>query len=196
MLWWVIIGCEVGFWVLLGLGLVVRYFLKLRTLSNILLISVPLIDVVLLVFSIVDMRAGADGGVRHGLAAVYIGFSLMFGHRTMRWADQRFAHRFAGGPPPWKPPKRGSARVRHEIMMFARCLGMYAIAWAVTGLLVWVVDEADRTAYLIEFMVGMVKLPLIWGVVAGFDIAAALKKKDDEPTSSAPAAESRPVASP
>ncbi|MGH8878580.1 MAG: hypothetical protein ACRD0P_14755, partial [Stackebrandtia sp.] len=107
MLWWVIIGCEVGFWALLGGGLAVRYFLKMRRLSSALLISVPLIDVVLLAVSIVDMRAGADAGIRHGLAAIYIGYSIMFGHRTIRWADQHFAHRFAGGPRPWKRPKYG-----------------------------------------------------------------------------------------
>ncbi|ADD44475.1 hypothetical protein [Stackebrandtia nassauensis] len=181
MLWWVIIGCEVGFWVLLGGGLAVRYFLKMRRLSSALLISVPLIDVVLLAFSIFDMRSGADGELRHALAAAYIGYSIMFGHRTIRWADERFAHRFADGPPPWKPPKRGMPRVRYEIMMFARCLGMYAIAWAVTGLLVWIVGDYERTEYLVLFMAGLVKVPIIWGVVAAFDIHSALKKREDEP---------------
>lgn len=192
MLWWVIIGCEVGFWVLLGAGLAVRYFLKLRRLSNILLISVPLIDVVLLAFSIIDMRAGADASLRHGLAAVYIGYSVMFGHRTIRWADQRFARRFAGGPPPWKPPKYGRARVTYEFMMFGRCLGMYAIAWAVTGLLVWVVGDYERTGYLVEFMAGMLKLPIIWAVIAGFDIHSALKKRDE----AEPVAESAKASAP
>lgn len=181
MLWWVIIGCEVGFWVLLGGGLVIRYFLKLRTLSNVLLISVPLIDVVLLAFSIVDMRAGADAELRHGLAAAYIGYSVMFGHSTIRWADERFARRFADGPPPWKPPKRGAARVRYEIIAFARCVGMYAVAWAVTGLLIWAVGDAERTRYLVDFMVGLAKLPIIWGVVSVFDIYYALRKPTDEP---------------
>lgn len=195
MLWWVIIGCEVAFWVLLGAGLAVRYFLKLRTLSNILLLSVPLIDVVLLVFSIIDMRAGADAELRHGLAAAYIGYSVMFGHRTIRWADQRFAHRFADGPPPWKPPKRGRARVRYEIMMFARCLGMYAIAWAVTGLLVWIVGDHQRTQYLVEFMVGLIKLPIIWAAVSAFDIHSALKK-GEEPDADKPVADSARIPAP
>jgi hypothetical protein len=33
-------------------------------------------------------------------APAYLGFSVVFGPSVIRWADARFAHRFAGGPPP------------------------------------------------------------------------------------------------
>ena len=52
--------------------------------------------------------AGRRPNFTHGLAAAYLGFSVAFGHSMVRWADQRFAHRFAGGPPPWRPPKQGA----------------------------------------------------------------------------------------
>jgi hypothetical protein len=176
VLLWVILGCEVAFWVLLAAGLGARYFLKARRLSTVLLVSVPLIDVALLIFSVVDMRNGATASFRHGLAAAYIAYSVMFGHRTIRWADQRFAHRFAGGPPPWKPPKVGQPRVRYELVLMAKIVAAYAIAWAVTGVLILAVSDADRTAALIPFMVDLVRIVAIAGIISAFDIYSALKK--------------------
>src|SRR5690606_40858753 len=105
MLLAVIVGCEIGFWVLLVSGLVARYLLRLRRLSTVLLVATPLVDLVLLIASVLDLRRGTVANVTHGLAAAYIGFSIAFGHNMIRWADQRFAHRFAGGPPPWKDRK-------------------------------------------------------------------------------------------
>lgn len=114
MLLAVIVACEVGFWMVLGAGLVARYLLRRQRLSTILLVAVPLIDLVLLAATTIDLCGGATADFTHGLAAAYLGFSIAFGRSMMRWADQRFAYRFAGGPPPWKPPKGGWARTRYE----------------------------------------------------------------------------------
>jgi hypothetical protein len=87
---------------------------------------------VLLVATVIDLSRGATADFTHGLAAAYIGVSLAFGHSMVRWADQRFAYRFAGGPAPWRPPSGGRARARHEWREFAKA----ALAWAVScGLL-------------------------------------------------------------
>src|SRR5687768_8051858 len=107
-----IAACEVGFWVVLGAGLAARYLLRWRRVSTVLLICVPLVDVVLLTATIIDLSGGGSASTVHGLAAVYLGVSVAFGHSMMRWADQRFAHWFADGPPPVKPPKSGRERVR------------------------------------------------------------------------------------
>ena len=48
----------------------------------------------------IDLRGGADATGAHSLAALYLGFSIGYGHRMITWADTRFAHRFAGGPAP------------------------------------------------------------------------------------------------
>jgi hypothetical protein len=106
----IIVACEVAFWAVLGAGLVARYLLDRRRLGAILLACVPLVDLVLLVASVIDLAGGATADFKHGLAAAYIGFSVAFGHSAIRWADQRFAHRFAGGPPPWRPPRGGRER--------------------------------------------------------------------------------------
>ena len=102
-----IVACEVGFWLMLGAGLVARYPLSMRRTSTVLLVGTPMLDVVLLVATVFDLRGGAAATVVHGLGAAYLGFSVAFGHGIIRWADQRFAHRLgrasgsrgrAGGP--------------------------------------------------------------------------------------------------
>jgi hypothetical protein len=107
-------ACEVGFWALLGSGLVARYLLRLRRASTALLLAVPVLDVVLVSASLLDVASGSPPGPTHGLAGAYLGFTVAFGHSTIRWVDTRFAHRFAGGPAPVKPPRYGAARAAHE----------------------------------------------------------------------------------
>jgi hypothetical protein len=46
------------------------------------------------------MARGGVAALPHGLAAVYMRVSVAWGQRLVAWADARFAHRFAGGPPP------------------------------------------------------------------------------------------------
>jgi hypothetical protein len=121
-----IIACEIGFWVVLLAGLVTRYGLRRPRLGAVLLACVPLVDLALLVFSVVDLRRGGQAGTGHGLAAVYLGVTVAYGHRMVRWADGWFAHRFAGGPRPAKPPRRGPAHARHERAQWLRHL----LAWA------------------------------------------------------------------
>ncbi|MCP9964683.1 hypothetical protein LUW74_13890 [Actinomadura madurae] len=98
MLIGIIAACEIGFWVVLAAGLAARYPLRLRRTGAALLLCVPLIDLVLLAATVIDLRGGATAGTGHGLAAAYLGYSVAFGHSMVRWADERFAHRFAGGP--------------------------------------------------------------------------------------------------
>ncbi|GGK93788.1 hypothetical protein Ppa06_61990 [Planomonospora parontospora subsp. parontospora] len=157
----VIIACEVGFWVLLALGLAFRYLWGMRRLSAVLLLCVPLLDVVLLVTAVIDMRGGAQGSWHHGLAAAYLAYSVVFGHRTLKWADARFAHRFAGGPEPERPPAGGTARTRYEWVMWIRIAVAYGLGCAVLYGLILMVGDPSRTAALNEFMIGASKVPLI-----------------------------------
>ncbi len=109
-----IIACEVGFWVLLAAGLAVRYLLKWRRTSVVLLLCEPVLELVLFVVTAIDLRNGAEPSWEHGLAALYIGFTVAYGHYTIRWLDGHAAHRLAGAPRPPKPPRYGLARARHE----------------------------------------------------------------------------------
>ncbi|MFJ8745535.1 hypothetical protein ACIRL2_39970 [Embleya sp. NPDC127516] len=144
-----IVVCEVGFWVLIALGLLSRYALRRRRLSNVFLFSTPLLELILLVVAVVDLRGGATAGARHGIAALYIGSTVMFGHRAIRWVDQRVGYHFLGGPLPWRPPTHGVERIRYEVTEFARVVGAMAIAAALVGLLILITGDADRSEALV-----------------------------------------------
>lgn len=157
----VIIGCEVAFWLILLAGLATRYLFRLSRVSRILLVSVPVTDLVLLVASFVDLGNGSDATGIHGLAAIYLGFSVAFGPSMVRWADQRFAHRFAGGPPPVKPPKYGPAKVRHEWREWGKAVIAWAISVALMGVMI-AVAGTDRTGALIGTMGSITFALVVW----------------------------------
>ncbi|HET6298096.1 MAG TPA: 2TM domain-containing protein [Kribbella sp.] len=123
----VIAACEIGFWVLLAAGMVTRYLLRLPKVGMVLLASVPLVDVVLLVASIVDLRRGAEPSFNHSLAAIFIGISVAFGHSSIKWADGWAAHKFAGAPRPVKPAKGSREKVRRERRGWFKHLLAYVI---------------------------------------------------------------------
>ncbi|MGW3557498.1 hypothetical protein ACWDNT_09030 [Streptomyces sp. NPDC000963] len=127
-----IVVCEVGFWVLLAAGLAVRYLLKMPRTGLALLLCEPLLEVLLLVVTAIDLKNGADPDWRHGLAALYIGYTVGHGHRTVKWLDGHAAHRLGGAPPPVKPPRYGTARARHEGAVW---LGSVTAAAVASGLL-------------------------------------------------------------
>jgi hypothetical protein len=144
-----IIACEVGFWVVLLAGLTTRYGLRWPRTGALLLALVPLVDLALLTFSVLDLRRGGQASTGHGLAAVYIGVTVAYGHQIVRWADGWFAHRFAGAPRPPKPPRRGPAHASHERAQWLRHL----LAWTIGSLLllggIAYVGDPDRTQALL-----------------------------------------------
>ncbi|MEJ2854364.1 MULTISPECIES: hypothetical protein [unclassified Saccharothrix] len=173
----VIVACEVGFWVVLGLGLLARYVLRMRKVGGVLLVCTPLVDVVLLVATVVDLRGGGEATTVHGLAAVYLGVSVAFGHSMLRWADQRVARRFAGGPPPWRPPTRGRARVRYEWREWGKFVLAAAVTAAVISLLVVVVGDAQRTEALWGQLRWMAVVGLVW--LVGWPVYHSVTQKGE-----------------
>ncbi|MFI0982355.1 hypothetical protein ACH4SP_35775 [Streptomyces sp. NPDC021093] len=161
-----VIACEVAFWVLLLVGLSLRYLAKMPRLGAAVLLCEPLLEVVLLVVTAIDLKNGAVPDLRHGIAAVYIGFTVALGHRTIRWVDARFAHRFAGGPPPVKPPKYGKARAVHEWQSAARWILACAIAAGLLQGAVWYVGDAGDVSTLRDWQFKM-------AVVAGINLVIA-----------------------
>lgn len=143
-----ILVCEVLFWVVLLAGLAARYLLRRERLSRVFLIAAPMVDLILLTTTALDLRSGGTATFAHSLAAIYIGVSVGFGHRMVQRADQRFAHRYAGGPPPPRKPRHGAAHAAYE----RRALVRHVIAWAVgCGLLllaVTTIGDPARTGSL------------------------------------------------
>ena len=165
---------------LLAAGLAVRYLLKWRRTSVALLLCEPLLELVLFVVTAVDLKNGAEPGWEHGLAALYIGFTVGYGHYTIRRLDAHAAHRLAGGPRPPKPPRHGLARARHEGRLWLRTVLAATVACALLQSAIWYVGEGDIsslrafewTALRVAGIHGLIALTyLIWPKKAPADAA-------------------------
>lgn len=175
----VIVACEIGFWVVLASGMLVRYALGRPRLGAVVLAGVPLVDVVLLAAAAVDLGRGAEFETVHGLAAAYLGFSLAFGHSLVQWADVRFAHRFAGGPPPPPKPAKGSTeRLAAMWREWGRVVVAAAIATVVlVGLTV--VARADEDGVIASWAVRLWVVAGIWLVLGPVweSVASATRRR-------------------
>ena len=162
-----VIGGEIAFWVLLLAGLVARYVLRMRRTSSVLLIATPFVDLVLLTAAAIDLRNGSEPSAAHGLAAAYLGFSVAFGPSLIRWTDAHFAHRFAGGQKPAKPPASGSwGRVRYEWVQWLRMFAAAAISSVLLLIAIWYVGDNASTDQLWQWMGLLGVITGIWLVVA------------------------------
>ncbi|WP_129842519.1 hypothetical protein [Streptomyces sp. RFCAC02] len=165
----VLIGAaEVAFWVVLAAGLATRYLLRMRRLSTVLLLGVPLVDVALLVATVEDLRSGTEASFTHGLAALYLGFTVAYGHRVIRWADGYVAHRFGGAERPAGPPRYGAARSRYEWRLWRMTLVAAVITLVVIEGMVRLVDDAGAggTGSLRGVQGTAVRAVVIHGIVA------------------------------
>ncbi|MEU7060064.1 hypothetical protein [Streptomyces sp. NPDC046197] len=161
-----IIACEVGFWVLLVTGLAVRYLLKWRRTSVLLLLCEPLLELVLFAVTAIDLRNGAKPGWEHGMAALYIGFTVAYGHRTIRWLDGHAAHRLTGAPRPAKPPEYGRARAKHEGRLWLRTLLASTVALALLQVAVWYVGDTAGAGPLRSWQWTALRIAGIHGLIA------------------------------
>lgn len=114
MIGWFIVACEIGFWVFIITGLLFRYILKKPKISIFFLAGTPVLDLVLLIATAYDLRRGAVASFMHGLAAIYLAVSVVYGRSMVRWADKQFAYRFAGGEKPVKVQKYGAEHAKEE----------------------------------------------------------------------------------
>jgi hypothetical protein len=151
LLYALILACEVGFWLVLLAALVIRYLRRNERLSRALLVCLPLIDLLLLAFTAMDLRAGTAATFAHGLAAAYVGFTIAFGSVAVSWADAHFAHRFAGGPQPRQAPTRGWALVRYDLILWARCIVACIITVVLIEALVQFVGAGEAAEPLLDW---------------------------------------------
>ena len=148
-----IIAAEIAFWAALLAGLATRYVLRRPKAGMALLAATPLIDLLLLVATTLDLHAGGEAGLPHALSAVYLGVSVAWGKRLVAWADVRFAHRFVGGPPPERRPRAGREHAARERREWLRHLLAWATGTALLGLGVLVIGDLDRTQALVNVAV-------------------------------------------
>lgn len=165
MIYAIIIGCEIAFWVLIAAGLAARYLLRRPRLGIVLLALTPVVDLILLGAAAFDLRGGGRADFAHSLAAIYLGFSIAYGHRMIKWADVRFAHRFAGGPAPAKLSGAAYAVACWKGIPFT------LLAVGIAAALIWVLtaiapDPAQVT--------GLGDTYRILGIVLGIDVIWAI----------------------
>ncbi|MBD0424243.1 hypothetical protein AB0L35_03425 [Streptomyces sp. NPDC052309] len=160
-----IIACEIGFWVLLAAGLSFRYLLRMPRTGMALLLAEPLLEVVLLVVTALDLKNGADPSWKHGLAALYIGYTVGHGHRTVKWLDGHAAHRIDGRPLP-RPPRYGMARALHEGKVWLGTVVAAAVATGLLRLAMWYVDDPARTGSLESWQYTAWRVAGIHGLIA------------------------------
>ncbi|MET9606190.1 hypothetical protein ABZZ17_14125 [Streptomyces sp. NPDC006512] len=160
-----IIACEVGFWVLLAAGLGLRYLAKMPRLGAAVLLCEPLLELVLLVVTTLDLKNGAAPDWKHGVAALYIGYTVAYGHYTVKWLDGHAAYRLAGGPKP-AGAGHGMARARHEWKLWVRTVLAAAVALCLLQAAVWYVGDAGDTSSLTGYQGAALRIVFIHGLVA------------------------------
>lgn len=160
-----IIACEIGFWVLLAGGLALRYLAKMPRLGAAVLLCEPLLELALLVVTTLDLKNGGEPSWTHGLAALYIGYSVGYGHYTVQWLDRHAAHRFGGGPKP-PGPTYGKARAVHEWKLWIRTLAGVAVALGLLQGAIWYVGDAADTGGLQAWQFAALRVLGIQAVIA------------------------------
>lgn len=158
---WLIIACEIGFWFFVLAGLAARYILKKKKLGTILLICTPIVDLILLIATVLDLKNGANATIVHGIAAIYIGVSIAFGHQMIKWADERFSYRFGNGNKPVKI-KYGKAHARKERLGWIRHLLSWLIGGGILMGIILYIDDYSQTEQLMRTI-------QIWSIILVID---------------------------
>jgi len=141
-----------------------------------------LLAVVLLGAVTAHLATGATASWHHGLAALYIGFSVTYGHRMIAWADTRFAHRFADRSLPVKPT--GLQYTKQCWADVFRTMAAVIIAAGIIAAMTWWVGQPARTEALTGWygVLGIiVAIEIIWA--ASYSIWPR-KVKSPEPDNS------------
>ncbi|MFJ7972134.1 hypothetical protein [Psychrobacillus sp. NPDC096389] len=163
---WTIIACEVGFWVVILLGLVTRYIFKKERLGLFFLALTPVIDLILLAITSIDLYNGATATLAHAIAAVYLGSSIAFGKSMIRWADENF--RYYVQKEGTKPARKtGMDYARHSLKGTFQHLLAFIIGGGLLLLLIYFIDDPSRS----EVLWGTLKL---WGLVLGIDFVISI----------------------
>ncbi|MFD2212577.1 hypothetical protein [Metabacillus endolithicus] len=160
---WIIIACEVSFWIVILLGLTARYLLQFQKLGFILLASTPIIDLLLIIITSIDLYRGASATLAHGIAAVYIGVSLAYGKSMINWMDEKFQF-YIMKKSSAKPVKRyGIPFARHYGKGFIKHVVAFIIGVAILEMMIIFIQDPQRT----EALNTMVK---VWLIVLAIDL--------------------------
>ena len=163
---WSIVACEVLFWIFIIAGLLTRYIMKREKLGLFLLAMTPVIDIVLLVITGIDLYNGATATKAHAIAAVYIGISIAFGKSMIQWADERFRYYIVKQGE--KPIKRvGLDYAKHYFKGWLRHLLAYCIGAGLLVVILFLINDPTRT----EALSAILK---VWSLALGIDLIISI----------------------
>lgn len=163
---WTIIACEIGFWVVILLGLITRYVFKREKLGLFFLALTPVIDLVLLAVTANDLYNGATATRVHAIAAIYLGSSIAFGKSMIRWADENFLYYIQKqGTKPVR--KTGMEYARHSLKGSFQHLLAYIIGGGLLFALIYFINDSSRSEVLSETL-------KIWGIILVIDFVISI----------------------
>ncbi|HAZ40222.1 MAG TPA: hypothetical protein DCY39_10225 [Exiguobacterium sp.] len=155
---WAIVCCEILFWVFIVAGLIVRYGFRREKLGFRLMAMSPVIDIVLLVLTVLDLSRGSTATLAHGLAAIYIGVSLAFGKQMIAWADGVYRRMILKE----QVAKERISRARRERNGFYRHILAFLIGGALLGAMILWLGNTEQTESLLRTL-------QLWGLVLVID---------------------------
>ncbi|GGP08609.1 hypothetical protein GCM10011346_09330 [Oceanobacillus neutriphilus] len=148
---WMIVACEIGFWIVIILGLFTRYILKKDKLGLFFLALTPVIDFILLIITAVDLYRGATATTAHAIAAIYIGVSIVFGKSMIKWADERFRYYvIKEGPRPVK--LYGLEYSMHYLKGWGKHVLSYLIGAGILAGVIFLINDSSRTEALLRVL--------------------------------------------
>ena len=163
---WTIIACEIGFWVVILLGLITRYIVKRERLGLFFLALTPAIDLVLLAVTATDLYNGATATTVHAISAIYLGASIAFGKSMIQWADEKFLYYIQKkGTKPVR--KTGMKYARHSMKGTLQHLLAYIIGGGLLFALIYFIDDPSRSEVLWSTL-------KFWGLILGIDFVISI----------------------
>ncbi|TKI70554.1 hypothetical protein FC756_07840 [Lysinibacillus mangiferihumi] len=161
-----IIAAEIAFWIVILIALVCRYRFNKPKLSIFFFALTPVIDLLLILLTALDLKAGTPASASHGIAAIYIGVSIAYGKTMITWADEKFQQWFLKITIE-KQRLTGLAKGIHEVKM----LGLHVLAYIISTSLLYAmivfIGQHTDTSSLLQVM-------KIWGIVLIIDAVISL----------------------
>ncbi|MFD3942732.1 hypothetical protein [Streptomyces sp. NPDC058579] len=119
--------------------------------------------------TVISVRGGAEPDIWHGLSAAYLGLTVVYGHSTLRWADQKFAKRFGETPAgPTPEPLYGRQAIAAAWRSWLRFLLAYTLSVSLTAALVALTGDSQDSGPLLVWLNPLTKIliySLIWPVI-------------------------------
>ena len=113
-------------------------------------------------FTVIDLRTGGQPSLVHGVAALYLGFSVVFGKRLVAWADRMYRRKVRGEYV--AEPDVGS-KLRKEWVDFGLAVVAAGIAAVVLEVCVFAVGGGVETQSLRDWHPRLGKILAIWFII-------------------------------